>query len=69
MRESKKMIRRILGLAHNADFERITDEPTRAACEARALALGTAVIHARAGLTGIPALLDLARRISLENHL
>ncbi len=61
--------RRILGLAHNADFERITDEPTRAACEARALALGTAVIHSRAGLTGIPALLDLARRISLENHL
>ena len=34
-----------------------------------ALALGTAVIHSRAGLTGIPALLDLARRISLENHL
>lgn len=61
--------RRILGLAHNADFERISDEPTRAACEARALALGTALIHGRNGLTGTPAVLDLARRIAQENHL
>ncbi len=64
-----EMHRRILGLAHNADFERISDEATRAGCEARALALGTALIHGRNGLTGIPAVLDLARRISLENHL
>lgn len=64
-----EMHRRILGLAHNADFERISDAPARAACEARALALGAALIHGRNGLTGIPAVLDLARRISLENHL
>lgn len=61
--------RRILGLAHNADFERIPDEPTRAICEARALALGTALIHGRATITGIPAVLDLARRLNTEDHL
>jgi 5-methylthioribose kinase len=32
--------RRILGLAHNADFETIEDQALRAACEARALKLG-----------------------------
>ena len=32
--------RRILGLAHNADFEAIADQGLRAACEARALRLG-----------------------------
>ena len=32
--------RRILGLAHNADFEEIEDLDRRAACEARALKLG-----------------------------
>lgn len=32
--------RRILGLAHNADFETIEDEKARAACEAPALRLG-----------------------------
>lgn len=32
--------RRILGLAHNADFEEIEDLDVRAACEARALKLG-----------------------------
>ena len=32
--------RRILGLAHNADFEEIEDADLRAACEARALKLG-----------------------------
>ena len=63
------MHRRILGLAHNADFERIEDEARRAACEARALALGTAVIHGRDTIKDMPALLDLARRIASEDHL
>ncbi len=35
-----EMHRRILGLAHNADFEEIADADLRAACEARALKLG-----------------------------
>ena len=34
-----KMIRRILGLAHNIDLEWIEDKDTRATCEARALTL------------------------------
>jgi 5-methylthioribose kinase len=34
-----KMIRRILGLAHNIDLEWIKDEHIRAMCEARALTL------------------------------
>ena len=64
-----EMHRRILGLAHNADFERIADIPTRAGCEARALALGTALIAARATLPGIQSVLDLTRRIASEDHL
>ncbi|TKW64908.1 MAG: S-methyl-5-thioribose kinase [Paracoccus denitrificans] len=64
-----EMHRRVLGLAHNADFERIEDEPRRAACEARALALGAAVIHGRDTIKDMPALLDLARRIASEDHL
>jgi 5-methylthioribose kinase len=34
-----KMIRRILGLAHNIDLEWIKDEKLRAICEVRALTL------------------------------
>ncbi|HEY9216171.1 MAG TPA: S-methyl-5-thioribose kinase [Ancylobacter sp.] len=36
--------RRILGLAHNADFETIEDRDMRATCEARALRFGRAII-------------------------
>jgi 5-methylthioribose kinase len=44
--------RRILGLAHNADFETIKDEDLRAACETRALNFGTEIIRrASQGLT------------------
>lgn len=64
-----EMHRRILGLAHNADFEKIPDESLRAACEARALALGTALVHGRDTINGMPAVLDLARRIATEDHL
>jgi 5-methylthioribose kinase len=56
--------RRILGLAHNADFERIADEGVRAACEARALMLGRLLVLNRASLTGIGQVCALARRIS-----
>jgi 5-methylthioribose kinase len=34
-----KMIRRVLGLAHNIDLEWIKDHDLRAACEARVLTL------------------------------
>jgi 5-methylthioribose kinase len=39
-----KIIRRILGLAHNIDFEWIEDLPLRATCEARALRLARAMM-------------------------
>ena len=56
--------RRILGLAHNADFERIADERLRAACEARALVLGRAMILGQGHIAGVDSLLDLAREIA-----
>jgi len=39
-----KIIRRILGLAHNIDFEWIEDPRTRAVCEARSLRLARAMM-------------------------
>jgi 5-methylthioribose kinase len=57
--------RRILGLAHNADFERIVDVDMRAACEGRALKFGRhlavnrAIIHDLHGLNALAMKLDL----------
>lgn len=64
-----EMHRRILGLAHNADFERIGDEPTRAACEARALMMGRALAVGRADFTSMAQVLDLARVMHKEDYL
>jgi 5-methylthioribose kinase len=61
--------RRILGLAHNADFERIADEGTRAACEARALALGRAMVLGQGDIAGVEAFLDLARDMAARDWL
>jgi 5-methylthioribose kinase len=61
--------RRILGLAHNADFERIADEGMRAACEAKALVLGRALLMGQEDIAGIDALIDLARDISERDWL
>jgi 5-methylthioribose kinase len=54
--------RRILGLAHNADFESIAEEGMRARCEARALVLGRALLMGE--IAGVDALIDLARDVS-----
>lgn len=59
--------RRILGLAHNADFERIADEALRARCEARSLLLGRELVLARAQLPDIAAVLDLTRQINAKD--
>lgn len=59
--------RRILGLAHNAEFEEITDEPLRARCEARALELGRQLILNRSNISGMASVLDLARELSKED--
>lgn len=61
--------RRILGLAHNADFERIADERTRARCEARALVLGRALLMGQGSLVGVDALLGQAREVGEEDWL
>ena len=55
--------RRILGLAHNADFETIEDRDMRAACEARALKFGRHIAVNRAQIHGMDEVNALARRI------
>jgi len=52
--------RRILGLAHNADFETIEDEDLRAACEAPALRFGRQITVARHTLHSIDEVNGLA---------
>jgi 5-methylthioribose kinase len=64
-----EMHRRILGLAHNADFERIADEGRRAACEARALAMGRQLMLGAGVIPGITTVTDMARRMDKEDHL
>lgn len=55
--------RRILGLAHNADFETIEDRDMRAACETRALKFGRHIAVNRAQIHGMDEVNALARRI------
>jgi len=56
-----KIIRRILGLAHNIDFELIADERRRASCEARALRLARTLMVETASFTTIEAVTRAAR--------
>lgn len=64
-----EMHRRILGLAHNADFETIADEGRRAACEARALAMGRQLMLGAGAIHGMDAVIAMARRMDKEDHL
>ena len=64
-----EMHRRILGLAHNADFERIEDEARRASCEARALAMGRQLMLGAGSIRGIGHVTAMARRMDREDHL
>ena len=56
-----KMIRRLLGLAHNIDFEWIEDPDRRAACERPALLLGRALLVNAAAYPTIDAVTRAAR--------
>lgn len=58
--------RRILGLAHNADFESIADPDRRAACEGPALLFGRQLAVARKALHSIEDVNALARLIHEE---
>lgn len=55
--------RRILGLAHNADFETIEDRDRRAECETRALKFGRHIAVNRDRIHGMAEVNALARRI------
>lgn len=61
--------RRILGLAHNADFETIADADLRATCEAKALRFGRHIAVNRRRIHGIEEVHDLARFIESEASL
>jgi 5-methylthioribose kinase len=58
-----KIIRRILGLAHNADFELIEDPKRRAICEARSLRLARAMMVETASFPTIGAVTKAAREV------
>jgi 5-methylthioribose kinase len=61
-----KMIRRILGLAHNIDLEWIEDKDRRATCEARALMLARDMMVNTAAYPTIAAVTDAARRMRAQ---
>ncbi|MGZ5877539.1 MAG: S-methyl-5-thioribose kinase, partial [Bradyrhizobium sp.] len=58
-----KIIRRILGLAHNIDFEWIEDPRLRAICEARTLRLARAMMLDTASFPTISAVTKAAREL------
>jgi 5-methylthioribose kinase len=58
-----KTIRRILGLAHNIDFELIADEKLRAVCEARSLQLARDMLVNRASYPDIADVTEAARKV------
>ncbi|WP_024518715.1 S-methyl-5-thioribose kinase [Bradyrhizobium sp. Tv2a-2] len=59
-----KIIRRILGLAHNIDFEWIEDTRLRAVCEARSLRLARAMLTDAKSFTNIAAVTKMAREVN-----
>lgn len=58
-----KIIRRILGLAHNIDFELIGDTKRRAICEARSLRLARAMMVDAASFRSIGEVTKAAREV------
>ena len=64
-----EMHRRILSLAHNADFEDISDLKIRSRLEARNLLMGRQLILERDQIKNISALQVLARKYNSETHL
>ena len=58
--------RRILGLAHNADFETIGDPDLRARCEARALKLGRHLAVNRSAIHSLAEIEALVERLDTE---
>lgn len=61
-----KMVRRILGLAHNIDLEWIEDKDRRATCEARALTLARDMMVNAERFPSIESVAQAARRMRAE---
>ncbi|WP_373506326.1 S-methyl-5-thioribose kinase [Aestuariivirga sp.] len=61
-----KMIRRILGLAHNIDLELIADKDRRATCEARALTLARDMMVNAGSYRSVADVANAARRLRVE---
>ncbi|WP_127144393.1 S-methyl-5-thioribose kinase [Pelagibacterium montanilacus] len=61
-----EMHRRILGLAHNADFETIEDPDLRARCETRALEMGRHLAVNRCSIASMAQIRATAKRIEKE---
>ena len=61
-----EMHRRILGLAHNADFETIADADQRARCETKALKLGRHLAVNRRKIHSVAEINALAERLEQE---
>lgn len=64
-----EMHRRILSLAHNADFESIDDLDVRARLEARNLMMGVALILRSEKIADVTELLAMARDYNQRNYL
>ncbi|HEY8343466.1 MAG TPA: S-methyl-5-thioribose kinase [Calditerricola sp.] len=61
-----KMMRRVIGLAHVADLETISDPAVRAMCEKLALAIGEALVLRRETVQRIEDLTALVRDVAAE---
>lgn len=64
-----EMHRRVLSLAHNADFETIEDTAIRAPLEARNLEMGRQLVLTRSELDDVQALIALARSTNTKDIL
>ena len=64
-----EMHRRVLSLAHNADFEEIDDAKKRSQLEARNLMMGRDLILNNKSIKNASELTDLAKKFNSENYL
>ena len=64
-----EMHRRVLSLAHNADFEEINDTKKRSKLEARNLMMGRELILNNKSIKNASELTDLAKKFNSENYL
>ena len=64
-----EMHRRILSLAHNADFEEVIDIKERSQLEARNLMMGRELILNNKTIKDVSELTKMARKFNSENYL